>query len=99
MINTPALIARHLRGVHVGKNYTGANLKDIIEDVSLREANTKIDSLNTIGALVFHINYYTNIVLKVMEGGPLEGHDKFSYDAPELKTQEDWENRIKKELD
>ena len=33
------------------------NYKDQLSNVTLKQANTKIGSLNTIAALTFHVNY------------------------------------------
>ncbi len=77
-----AHLAKHFRDVHFGGNWTAVNLKDTLADVSLEEATTKVGSLNTILALVYHINYYVTAILKVLNGGPLDASDKFSYDHP-----------------
>ena len=84
-------LAKHLREVHFGGNWTSVNLKSLLEDVDHRTATTKIDSLNTIAMLVFHINYYVRAVTKVLEGGPLDAHDKFSFDVPVIDSEKAWE--------
>ncbi len=89
-------LAKHFRDMHFGGNWTCVNLKDILNDVSWQQANAKIEDLNTIGVLVFHINYYISAVLKVLEGEPLEAHDKFSFDAPEIRSEEDWQQLLAK---
>lgn len=84
-------IAKHFREVHFGGNWTSVNLKDTLEGVDWQQATTQVDSLNTIAKLVFHINYYVTAVIKVLEGGPLDAHDKYSYDLPPIHSQADWE--------
>ena len=91
-----AQIAKHLREVHFGKNWTWVNLKDTLADVDWRQATTKIHGFNTIAALVFHINYYVEAVTKVLEGGPLESKDKFAFDHPPVNSPEDWEKMVAK---
>jgi len=91
-----AQIAKHFREVHFGGNWTWVNLRDTLADVTWKEATTKLYTFNTIGTLVFHINYYVGVAMKVLQGGPLEGHDKLSFDAPPLTSQEDWEHRLDK---
>ncbi len=59
-------IAQHLREVHFGRNWTSSNLKDNLVDVSWQETTTKVGSLNTIAALVYHMNYFVD--------SGLEGH-------------------------
>lgn len=95
-MNLTAQIARHLREVHFGGNWTSVNLKDSLAGITWQQATTKIYSLNTIAALVYHINYYVSAVLKVLEGGPLDAHDKYSFDLPLIKSDEDWEKLLTK---
>ena len=87
-------LAKHFRDVHFGGNWTTVNLKETLADVTWQEAVTKIYSLNTIAALAFHIHYYVDVVLKVLQGGPLDGSDKLSFNAPPVHSQQDWENQL-----
>jgi uncharacterized damage-inducible protein DinB len=66
------------------------NLKEQIESVTWKEATQKIDSLNTIAALTYHVNYYLGGILNVFNGGQLEIRDKYSFDLPPIHTEEDW---------
>lgn len=95
-MNWTAQIARHFREVHFGGNWTSVNLKDSLAGIGWQQATTKVYSLNTIAALVYHINYYVSAVLKVLEGGPLDAHDKYSFDLPLIQSQEDWEKLLNK---
>lgn len=92
----PQQIAKHFRELHFGGNWTSVNLKDSLADVSWQQATAKIDSLNTIAALVFHINYYVSAILRVLQGGSLDAHDKYSFDVPPIQSQEDWEKLLDK---
>ena len=58
------------------------------------QAITKVESLNTIAALTFHINYYVAGVLNVFESGTLDIHDKYSFEMPEIKSEEDWNDLL-----
>jgi len=91
-----AQIAKHFREIHFGGNWTTSNLKDNLSDVTWQQATTKVDSLNTIAALTYHINYYVSAVLKVLQGEILEAHDKFSFDVPVIQSQQDWEKLLNK---
>ena len=93
-MNIPVQIAKQFRDFNYGGNYTGVNLKDALEGITWEQATEKVGSFNTIAALVFHINYYISVVIKVLEGGPLEGNDKLSYDAPPIHSQKDWDNLL-----
>ena len=90
-MNVSTQIAKHLREVYFGGNWTDSNLKDNLEGLSWREATTQVYSLNTIATLVFHMNYYVSGVLKVLQGGPLETKDKYAFTHPPIQSQEDWE--------
>ena len=95
-MNTVKQIAKHFRDVYVGGNWTSVNLKEVLADIDWEEATTKVNNLNTIADLVFHINYYVNPVLQVLQGGPLIASDKFSFDLPPILSQEDWEKLLDK---
>jgi len=83
-------IAKHLRDVHFGGNWTSVNLKTSLSDVTWEQATTNFHSLNSIYTLVFHNGYYLKLILRVMEGGPVEGNDKLSFQHPPLQSQEEW---------
>jgi hypothetical protein len=95
----PALtkqLANHFRAVYFGGNWTSVNLKDTLAGIGWQQAVTKVHHLNTIAALVFHINYYVSAVLKVLEGAPLTASDKFSFDLPPITSAEDWQKLVAK---
>ena len=95
-MNLTKQIAKHFRDVHFGGNWTSVNLKDSLADVTWQQATTQVYSLNTIATLVFHMNYYVSAVLKVLQGEPLNAHDKYSFDHPPIRSQEDWEKLLDK---
>jgi len=91
MISISKQIASHFKQVFFGGNWTSVDFTAELKDVDLVMATTKVKNLNTIARLVFHVDYYIDITIKVLEGGPLDAHDKFSFDCPEIKNEEDWE--------
>ena len=95
-MNVVNQLAKHLRDVYFGRNWTWVNLKDTLADVTWQEATTKVHNCNTIAVLVFHVNYFIGVQVKVLRGGPLEGHDKYSFDCPPITSQQDWENLLAK---
>src|SRR5687768_11559588 len=95
-MNLPAQIARHFREVHFGGNWTSSDLKTNLADVTWQQATTQVYSFNTIAALTYHMNYFVAAVLKVLQGGPLDAHDKYSFDLPPVRSQEDWEKLLNK---
>jgi uncharacterized damage-inducible protein DinB len=90
MSNLSEQLAKHLRDVHFGGNWTVSSLQDQLKDVSWEQATQKVHSFNTIATLVFHINYFIAAVSEVLEGKPLEAHDKFSFEHPPIHSAEDW---------
>jgi len=95
-MNLSAQIAKHLREVHFGGNWTSVNLKDTLTGITWEQATTKVHSFNTIVALVYHINYYVSAILKVLQEGPLDAKDKYSFDHPGIQSKEDWEKLVDK---
>lgn len=90
-MNLSNQLAKDFRNLHFGGNWTYSNLKDNLEDVTWVQANSKITPLNSILALTYHIHYFVKVTLKVLEGGPLDAHDKFSFDHPKIESQTEWE--------
>jgi len=91
-------IAKQFRDVHFGGNWTAVNLKEMLADISWQESTTKVYSFNTIAILVYHMNYYVSVVMKVLQGEPLNASDKFSFDHPPIQSQEDWKKLVSKTL-
>jgi hypothetical protein len=89
-------IAKHFRDIHFGGNWTCSNLKDNLADVTWQQSTTKVYSFNTIATLVYHINYFVSAALEVLQGNPLNAHDKFSFDHPPIHSKEDWEKMLDK---
>ena len=95
-------LAKHLREVYFGKNWTWVNLQETLEGVTLEQAKTKVKDLNTILALTYHIHYYLMGQMKVLKGGPLEINDKYAFDHPNLDTDDEWQaylNSLWKEME
>ena len=90
------LIARHLREIYFGDNWTCSNLKDNLKDVTWDQAVTRVHAFNTIATLIYHTNYYTEAIIKVLDGGPLIADDEFSFNHPYITNQEEWELLLEK---
>jgi len=89
-------IAKHIREVCFGGNWTASSFKEKLADVTWQQATTKVHSFNTIATLVYHTNYYVGAILSVLRGEPLTAKDKYSFDHPPILSQEDWERFLKK---
>ncbi|SEM59610.1 hypothetical protein SAMN05421856_104381 [Chryseobacterium taichungense] len=96
-MSTTLQLAKRFREVLLdGLWIANTNFKDQLSDVSWEHATTKIGSLNTIAMLTFHIDYYIAGLINVFEGGDLEIRDKYSFDLPAVKSQEQWETLVNK---
>lgn len=95
-MTTAAQIAKHFKDVHFGGNWTCVNMKDTLENVDWQQATTTVYNLNTIAALVFHINYYVGAISRVLQGMPLEASDKFSFDVPQITSEAAWLDLVNK---
>jgi len=95
-MSLPLHLSNHFKAIHFGGNWTCSNLKDNLADVTWQQATTKVHSFNTIATLVFHVNYFVEAILKVLEAGPLDANDKFSFDHPPILCKEDWEKMLTK---
>ena len=77
-----------------GKWIADTNFKEQLLNVNWEQAIQKVDNLNTIAMLTFHVNYYMAGILNVLNGGELEISDKYSFDLPEIKSEKDWDNLV-----
>ena len=91
-------LASRLREVFLtGQWIANTNYKEQLHRVNSQQAIQKVGDLNSIAALTYHINYYLAGLLHAFETGKLEIRDKYSFDLPEMGSEEDW-NRLVKEF-
>ena len=95
-MNITPQIAKRLRDVYFGKNWTSLNLKDSLAGVTWLQATTKLHEFNTIATLVFHLSYYVSAVTKVLEGEALNAKDAYSFDHQPIQSEADWEEMLAK---
>lgn len=79
-----------------GKWVIGTNFKEQIIDLDWKEAVQKIDTLNSIADLTFHVSYYIAGMANVLEGGSLDIRDKYSFDYPPITSNKDWRDLVNK---
>lgn len=90
-------LADRLREVILNGTWiANTNYKNELTGLTVAVANTKIGSLNTIAVLAQHIHYYLAGILNVFKGGTLDIKDTYSFDFPELQTQEQWNAVLEK---
>ncbi len=87
------LLANRLREPILNGTFIAyTNFKAQVENLTWEQATCKIENLNTIAQLVFHIHYYVHGILNVFEGGGLDIRDKYSFDMKPITVQEEWEH-------
>ena len=87
-------IARQLREFYTDKNWTWVWWEEVLADVTWKDAIVSYASLNSIATLVYHIHYYFDLQVKVMQGGPLDGHDKDAFRHPPVDSEADWQHLL-----
>lgn len=96
-MNNPIKLANRFREVILNGTWiANTNFKNELNNLDLKTANSKFQNLNTISILAQHIHYYINGIKNVFLGGNLEIRDQFSYDFPEISSQEEWEKFLSK---
>ena len=96
-MNNPTQLATRFREVILNGTWiANTNFKNELNNLDLNIANTKFQNLNTISILAQHIHYYINGIKNVCLGGNLEIRDQFSYDFPQINSQEKWEEFLSK---
>ena len=93
-MTTTTQIAKHLREVYFGGNWTCVNLRDTLAGLTWQQATKQVYSFNTIATLVCHMGYYVSVATKVLQGGPLVGKDELSFTHPPINSQEDWDQIV-----
>jgi hypothetical protein len=88
-------IANRIREVLLNGHWiANTNCKEQILSVNWQQATQKVGNLNTIAALTFHLNYYLVGLLNAFESGMLEISDKYSFNAPLIKSELEWNQLI-----
>jgi uncharacterized damage-inducible protein DinB len=95
-MNLTGQIAKHLREVHFGGNWTWSYLKEHLEGVSWEEATEQVYAFNTIATLVYHMSYYLNAVFNRVQGKLLDAKHELSFEHPPIASQKDWEELLDK---
>lgn len=85
-------LAKHLRDVHFGGNWSTVDLKSVLSDVTFEQAKMEVHALNSIFAITFHMDYYLDVLITVLEKNVLDGKDELSWISEPSKTQEEWES-------
>ncbi len=96
MNNSLKLSNRFREVILTGTWIANTNFKKELNNLDWKIATAKFQNLNTIAILAQHIHYYINGIKNVFLGGNLEIQDKYSFDFPEINSQEQWNNFLEK---
>jgi hypothetical protein len=92
-----SLVAQHVREVLKG-NWSDIFLTDVLQDVTLAEANFIPPSKNSIAMLVHHLKFYNDVViLRLQNDNRPINYDANGFDVPELSSEESWQ-QLKEDL-
>lgn len=96
MKNSQQIASRFREVILNGTWIANTNFKDQLTDLDWKIATEKFHSFNTIAVLSQHIHYYISGILNVLNGGTLDIKDQFSFNFPNIESQEDWDNFLTK---
>lgn len=89
-------IARHLREIHFGNNWTSTSMKEVLENVTWQQAIQNPIEGNSIAVLVYHTNYYLNVVAFLLKGENFKYKHEDSFTVTPINSDEDWKNLLEK---
>lgn len=92
------ILAKHLRDLYDGGNWTSVCMSATLRDIPIGQALARIGEVHAIAELLFHIDYYVSTVLGVLKGGALEAHDRFSFDLKVPADETEWRAQVEQAL-
>ena len=93
-------LARHIREIHFGNNWTDVDMTMVLKDVTWQQAiATPIPNANSIAVLVFHTNFYLNYVHKSIKEGVYKFEHEDSFKVPPIQSEADWQALLQKTWD
>ena len=93
-MHLPSQIAKQLRDLTFGGNWTWSSLKEQLSDISWELAIKQAYNCHSIAALVYHMNFYLNAVSGLLAGKPLDSKHELSFNVPNIQSQKDWEQLL-----
>jgi uncharacterized damage-inducible protein DinB len=94
MTRAHSLAARLREVLLTGRWIANTNCQEQLLATQWEQATQQVGSLNTIAALTFHVTYYLQGLLHVLQGGKLEISDKYSYAFPAITSENDWRRLV-----
>ncbi len=83
-------LAKNLRTLYFGKNWTGVDYQSVLAEVTWEEASKVVGDCNSILTLVHHTLYYMKVQMPVLDGEPLIASDEKSFKHAVLESEADW---------
>jgi hypothetical protein len=83
-------IAQHFYEVHYGNSWTDASVKDALQGITWEQAVKKIGNVNTIGLLLFHMDFYNMVVYDRLVGIKRHFEHEESLKV-EITSEDDWQ--------
>ena len=93
-MNINTQIARQLQDVYFGGNWTDVSLKDGLEGIGWEEATRKVHGFNSIAALIYHMNFYVRVAIRVLQGDKPDAKDTDSFGHPPIASHADWQHLL-----
>lgn len=95
-MNISQHIAKHLREVYFGGNWTTSCLKDQLNGLTWQQATRQVHAFNSIATLTYHTTYYVSALIDVLQGKPLTAKDEYSFNLPPIRSQQDWDQLLER---
>lgn len=96
LMTIPQLLAKHLREVHFGGNWSTSCLREQLQGLNLEQVLHSAPGFHSIATLTVHCTYYVRVLRDVLQTGELKAKDEFSFQLPELDTQAQWDEFLNK---
>lgn len=93
-------IAQHISEVFEGNNWTEVDIRQTLLDVTFTEATTVTPaSPNTIAALVFHLDFYNQVIMSRLNGIDRVIDEHNGMNVPGIENEEQWQQLQRKAFD
>lgn len=98
MTTISSQMAKHLRDVVFGGNWSISNYQQVIRSIPVAWIHRSLQGSNSILTLFCHATYYIGVQLEVTKGNPLVAKDEWSFKTPEINTQEEWMQLLQEKM-
>ena len=90
-------MARHVREMHFGNNWSDVAMQEVLKDVTWQQALKKpILDANSIAELVFHLNFYLDYVHRDIKNDFMKFEQADTFKVPDIQSEADWQTLLQK---